>query len=132
MPTFSQSSLDKLQTVHPDLQTLFHEVVKHRDCTITAGLRTQEEQQALYAKGRSEPGEIVTHADGVNKRSRHQDGNAVDVCPYPEMWSSEEELDKFGYFVKGIAIMMKRYGTIDNTVTWGGDWTWKDRPHWQI
>jgi peptidoglycan L-alanyl-D-glutamate endopeptidase CwlK len=35
-------------------------------------LRTVEEQQALYAQGRTAPGRIVTNADGVRNLSRHQ------------------------------------------------------------
>jgi peptidoglycan L-alanyl-D-glutamate endopeptidase CwlK len=131
MPEFSDKSLKRLSTVHPDLQTLFQTVIKHRDCTVTSGLRTQEEQAALYAKGRTEPGDIVTYMDGVNRRSRHQTGLAVDVCPYPEMWNTAA-LTEFGNFVKGVATMLKAYGAIDNDITWGGDWEWSDKPHWEI
>ena len=77
---FSESSKVKLATVHEDLQRLFNEVIKHTDCTITSGLRTLEEQQELYAQGRTKSGPIVTNADGVNNKSNHQGGNAVDVA----------------------------------------------------
>ena len=130
MPEFSKTSLEKLVTVHPDLQTLFQEVIKHRDCAIVSGLRTQEEQQALYKKGRPN-GSIVTYRDGIKKKSLHQGGNAVDVVPYPERWDAEALRD-FGNFVKGIAVMLKSYGAIDKDVEWGGDWEWSDKPHWQV
>lgn len=123
--------MERLQQVHPDLQTLFNEVILHRDCSIVSGLRTQEEQQALYAKGRDGNGEIVTHKDGIDKRSKHQDGLAVDVVPWPEKWD-EVALRDFGQYVKGIATMMKKYGGIDEDIEWGFDlWGW-DKPHWQI
>jgi peptidoglycan L-alanyl-D-glutamate endopeptidase CwlK len=131
MPKFNDRSLERLQGVHPDLISLFMEVVAHRDCSVTCGIRTTEEQQALYAKGRSEPGEIVTYVDGVQRRSKHQDAMAVDVVPYPEMWD-DDALRDFGNFVKGIAVMMHQEGRIDHIPEWGGDWKWKDRPHWQI
>ena len=76
MNEFSESSLSKLRTVHQDLQTVFLEVVKEFDCSVLSGIRTEDEQAALYRKGRSEPGEIVTYRDGVNKRSKHQVGSA--------------------------------------------------------
>lgn len=131
MYEYSKQSRERLLTVHQDLQTLFLEVIKHRDCTIVSGLRSQEEQQDLYAKGRTKPGDIVTYKDGVNRRSKHQTGLAIDVVPYPEMWD-EEALRDFGNFVKGIAVILKRYGAINKDINWGGDWKWKDMPHWEI
>ena len=122
-----------LSGVHPDLQTLFNEVVKHFDCTVVSGFRSQEEQEALYAKGRTVPGKIVTHMDGVERRSKHQTGNAVDVVPYPIAWGDVARFKQFGWFVKGVAATLKRYGAIDSEIEWGGDWTrFVDRPHFQI
>lgn len=54
------------------------------------GRRTTEQQVKLYAQGRTAPGRIVTNADGVKKRSRHQDGVAVDCAflqPKPGGWT---------------------------------------------
>jgi len=132
MPKFSQSSLDKLKTVHQDLQVVFNEVIKHRDITITDGLRTTKQQQALYAQGRTEEGNIVTNADGVNSKSNHQSGNAVDVVSYPSMWSDEDELRSLGNFVLGVAAVLKRYDAIENDIEWGGNWSFTDLPHFQI
>ena len=124
---FSQKSKDKLSTVHEDLQKLFNEVIQHFDCTITSGLRTLEEQQALYAQGRTKPGAIVTNVDGELNKSNHQSGNAVDVVPYPEMWSDEDKLREFGGFVLGVAAML------NIEIEWGGRWKQiVDMPHYQI
>ena len=41
-------------------------------------LRTREEQDALYAQGRTVPGNIVTNAKGSNYSSQHQWGIAID------------------------------------------------------
>jgi hypothetical protein len=46
---------------------------------VTQGLRSCEEQDALYAKGRTAPGAIVTKAQGGH--SQHNFGLAVDVAP---------------------------------------------------
>lgn len=132
MPEFSDKSKTKLESVHIDLQILFNEVIKHEDCTVTWGLRTQEEQQILYAQGRDEPGNIITYKDGVNKRSKHQTGLAVDVVPYPELYSDKMAMIEFGNFVKGIAIMLKIYEKINHKIFWGGNWSWKDYAHYQL
>jgi hypothetical protein len=47
------------------------------------------------------------------------------------MWNTAA-LTEFGNFVKGVATMLKAYGAIDNDITWGGDWEWSDKPHWEI
>ena len=46
---------------------------------VVQGLRTYQEQDALYAKGRTTPGPIVTNARGG--RSYHNYGLAVDIVP---------------------------------------------------
>lgn len=47
--------------------------------TVVQGLRTVEEQQALYEQGRTKPGKIVTNAPGGH--SWHNFGLAVDCAP---------------------------------------------------
>ena len=46
---------------------------------VSSSIRSQAEQQRLFAKGRTSPGAIVTNADGVRSKSNHQLGRAVDV-----------------------------------------------------
>ena len=132
MPTFSQRSLDRLKNVHPDLQTLMHHVIEDFDITVLCGLRTQEEQSELYAKGRWKPGKIVTFKDGIERRSKHQDGMAVDVAPYPIDWDDTERFNKMGLFILETARKLKQDGLIDHDVAWGGTWRFKDYPHFEI
>ena len=132
MPTFSKRSRERLSTVHPDLQMVMSYVVKDFDITIICGIRTEEEQAKLYAKGRETPGKIVTYCDGRERRSKHQSGNAVDVGPWPLNWNREEDFIKMGWYIKGVANMLRRYGAIENEIEWGGDWNFKDLPHFQI
>jgi len=47
---------------------------------IVSSVRTVAEQQKLYAQGRTAPGPIVTNADGVMNKSKHQLGLAVDCA----------------------------------------------------
>ena len=141
MPSFSTRSMDKLRTTHVDLQTLFQVVVKYFDCTVVSGNRTTEEQQALYAKGRTSPGGIVTHCDGVRNKSKHQGGRAADVVPYPVGWHDLDRMKYFAGFVIGIARILKEQGLIDNEIISGYDWdgdtqvkdtNFVDLPHFQI
>jgi len=91
---------------------------------ITQGLRTWEEQDALYAKGRIYPGKIVTWAKGGS--SWHNFGLAFDVVALDAMgkadWNDQhpvwQDLGRLG----------KAAG-----LSWGGDWTPKKRdlPHFQ-
>ena len=132
MPSFSKKSLRILNTVkEEDLKTLFKVVVKYFDCTVTSGFRTTEKQQSIYAQGRTKPGKIVTNADGIISKSNHQSGEAVDVVPYPTMWSDEKKLREFGGFVLGVAAILKEQGIIDINIEWGGHWRSLDLPHFQ-
>ena len=110
-----------------------YEVIKHWDITIVSGLRTTDEQQDLYERGRTKPGSIVTYKDGVRNKSRHQLGRAVDIVPYPSLYNDRLKMRELGNFVLGIAVMMKQYGEIDHDVEWGGQWhNFVDLPHFQI
>lgn len=74
-----------LAGVNPTLIERISRVLKAMDAfgtpmVVTDGKRTLAQQQALFAKGRTTPGGIVTHADGVIHPSAHQLGRAVDCC----------------------------------------------------
>jgi peptidoglycan L-alanyl-D-glutamate endopeptidase CwlK len=78
-------SANKLEGVHPDLverigRVLAAMAVLGFPMLVTEGLRTLARQQALYAQGRTKPGRIVTHMDGVKKRSKHQPADDPAVC----------------------------------------------------
>lgn len=93
---------------------------------VTEGLRTTERQQQLYAQGRTTPGAIVTNADGVKAKSKHQSGRSVD-CAF---------LDKFtGKPTWSDAYPWKLYGEMVKSqgLIWGGDWREiVDKPHAQL
>ena len=137
MPRFSKASESRLETCHPDLRRLFREVVKHFDCSILEGVRTEDRQQELFAQGRTEPGSIVTYCDGITRKSNHQakdDGwsHAVDAAPYfaeaPHIrWKDENSFYRFAGFVEAIAY------NLGVPIKWGGDFKkLKDLPHWEL
>ena len=51
MPSFSKISKERLETTHPDLQTLFNYVVKYFDCSIICGYRDKKAQNIAYKDG---------------------------------------------------------------------------------
>lgn len=126
MPKFSKTSADKLATCHPNLQKIFNEIIKTRDCVIICGARTLEEQQAAFKGGFSK-------LDGIKKKSKHQVSKeqplslAVDALPYPINWKDEKGHEAFARAVKATAQHLKI------KLVWGGDWkTFPDRPHFEL
>ena len=92
-------------------------IIKITDC-----LRTKEEQDALYAQGRTAPGSIVTNVKYPN--SRHNWGDAFDFCRND---GKGAYYDNDGFFAK-VGAIGKSIG-----LEWGGDWTsFRDKPHFQL
>lgn len=83
--------------------------------------RTIEEQNALYAQGRTKPGNIVTNAKGGS--SYHNYRLAFDAVPVINgkiNWDDEKAFKKMGAIGTSVGL------------EWGGNWpTFKDTPHFQ-
>ena len=91
---------------------------------IGESFRTKEEQDALYAKGRTAPGNIVTNAKGSSYSSHHQWGTAFDIY----------RSDGKGVYTDGDGFFEK-VGKIGKSIglEWGGDWKSPvDKPHFQL
>lgn len=123
---FSKTSRSRLETCHDELQRLFNEVIKHKDCSILEGARSDERQAELYFQGKSQ-------LDGVFKKSNHQvtkdkpKSFAVDVMPYPIDWGDLKGHAEFAAFVFEAAVKL------DIKIKWGGNWKkFKDNPHWEL
>ena len=79
------TSLERLKLVHPLLSTRIMQLTTALEVwgdvvEVTEGLRSYAKQDALYAQGRTAPGNIVTKAPGGY--SWHNYGLAVDIVPY--------------------------------------------------
>jgi hypothetical protein len=79
---YSTSSLEKLVGVYPHMVLFAIELANVVDCRIVFGVRTDEEQNALFKMGRSS-------MDGYKKKSNHQKksdgyGYALDILPLPK------------------------------------------------
>lgn len=115
MPKFSPKSLERLSYCHPDLITLFAEVIKHFDCTVTEGYRGKEAQDKAFAEGASQK----KYPHGAHNA---MPSNAVDVYPYPIDMKNTSRFYWFGGFVMGIAEMLYFQGKISHKIRYGGDW----------
>lgn len=114
---------------HPRLQKLAAELVEEcsrQGLKIAIGetLRTVEEQEALYAQGRTKPGSIVTNVRGSSYSSYHQWGTAFDFYRNDGKGAYNESGNFFGRVgLIGVALGLE----------WGGNWkSIVDKPHFQL
>lgn len=112
--------------LHPKLQAKITELTSLCEKNglkigISECFRTVEEQNALYAKGRTAMGSIVTNAAGTSYSSQHQWGIAADFYRN----DGKGAYDESGNFFDQVGALAKSIG-----LGWGGDWTKpKDKPH---
>jgi len=132
-----QITLDRIELLHPSLRSeakaIYSEICKSLSngviCRFTHTLRTIEEQNKLYAQGRTTKGQIVTNAKGG--QSFHNFGCAIDICLIVDgkaTWERGKDFDRDNQpdFMEVVKIF-KKYGWF-----WGGDFkTFKDYPHFE-
>ncbi len=130
-------SASRVAALHPVVRQAAERLIERSfargvPIVITQGLRTIAEQDALYAQGRTKPGQIVTNARGGY--SNHNFGVAIDFCLLmPDGRSVTWDMvrdgdgDKVADWNEVVAIA-KELG-----FAWGGDWTkFKDYPHLEM
>ena len=105
MPKFGKRSKERLKGVDHRLITVLDELIKIMDVTIIEGLRTEERQKQLLEKGATKV-----------KYSRHMEGKAVDLAPYPIDWENRDGFHYMGGMIRGIAHQLGL------KIRWGGDW----------
>lgn len=128
LETLQEKARKKLVGVHPPIAEKALELISRAFSEgiyiiITQGLRTIEEQNALYAQGRTKPGPKVTNAKGGT--SYHNFGLAFDFAILEFSGAINWTVDK----------RWKRVGVIGESLglEWGGRWTsFVDIPHFQI
>ncbi|AOS83107.1 peptidase M15 [Chlorobaculum limnaeum] len=130
-PTATVTTVDSrsekaIATLLPEVQPMARALV-HKAASvgitikIISGLRTYAEQNALYAKGRTEPGSKVTKAKGGY--SNHNFGIAFDIG----VFEGNKYLDESPKY-KAVGAL-----GVDLGLEWGGNWkTIVDQPHFQL
>ncbi len=116
-----------LSLLHPRLRALAQRLVLECNARglpvlVTDGFRSRAEQDALYARGRTAPGKIVTRVRWPD--SAHCWGVAFDYC---RNVPGREYDDRDDFFAR-VAEIAKPWG-----LAWGGDWkNFPDKPHLQL
>jgi len=114
-----ERSLQRLKGVHPDLVRVVQLAIEitRVDFTVLEGLRTKERQKALMDAGAS-----------WTMSSRHITGHAVDLGAWVD-----NQVDWSWPLYDVIAVAMKQAAQDEEVpIVWGGDWTVKDGPHFEL
>lgn len=131
-----EKTISRIAIMHPKLREeardLYFEIsaalTGKAFCRFTHTLRTFAEQDALYAQGRTAKGSIVTMAKAG--LSYHNYGLAIDIVLIDgknASWDIQKDYDGDGRADwMEVVTIFKQYGW-----TWGGDWKFKDAPHFE-
>ena len=124
---FGEASKRRLLTCDERLVLIANDVIKFTDFAVTCGHRTDEEQDELYAIGRTTPGRIVTYKRGGESVHNIDPSPAIDLVPWPIDWSDHSRFIGLAGAIRYAAWLR------DIRLEWGGHWqTFKDLPHYQI
>ncbi|MEO4007277.1 MULTISPECIES: M15 family metallopeptidase [unclassified Flavobacterium] len=131
-----KATQDRINRLHPSVREEVTRIIQDCDKQLTGrakiriaqGLRTNKEQDELYAIGRTKPGKKVTNAKGG--QSIHNYGFAIDIVLIIDgktaSWDTKKDWDndRIADWYECVSIFAK-YGW-----EWGGNWkTFKDLPH---
>lgn len=120
---FMSRNIDDLHPLVAQKARAFLDEAKRQgvELLITSTYRDKAAQDALYAKGRTAPGNIVTNAQ--YPYSYHNHRVAFDVVPMVDgqaVWNDHNLWNRVGLIGKTLGL------------TWGGDWAmFPDKPHFQ-
>ncbi len=138
----SQRSLNSLSGVDPNLVKVVKRAIEitEQDFIVIEGLRTREQMMINYGKGRT-VAQLAVHGIPASYAkpkeskvtwlnnpfaSNHAKGKAVDIVPNPVDWS---DISKFKKINEAMQAAAKELGV---KLSYGGDWTKKDYPHWEL
>jgi peptidoglycan L-alanyl-D-glutamate endopeptidase CwlK len=121
--------LDKLADVHPDLASVIERTAALagvEQFVVTEGRRAQERQLQLFLAGKSK-----------TMRSRHLTGHAVDLAVWHDRDADKvvdaDELSwKFPEYQDLADLVKQAADELGIPIEWGGDWKFKDGPHFQL
>ena len=113
----SNRSKKKLEGVHPDMVKCVKSAIEYTkvDFGVICGMRTEQEQKELVAKGAS-----------TTMRSKHLEGLAVDLMAYVGSRASWE-LNLYDDIADAMAKASKTHGV---PIKWGAAWTIGNIAQW--
>jgi len=119
----SRRTKDKLKGVDVRLAMLVGYVLATSpiDFFVNEGVRSEKKQKEYYRDGKS-------RCDGVENRSKHQDGKAIDV--YYVGWESSDNPTDERWFLL-IESFKKAGKMLGLRLEFGYDWGW-DNPHIEL
>jgi peptidoglycan L-alanyl-D-glutamate endopeptidase CwlK len=115
-----------IRTLKPEVQPLARKLIETAvaqdiHVKVIGGSRTYEQQNELYAQGRSKPGQIVTKARGG--QSWHNFGMAFDIGIFSadgkKYYGEHKDYARCGQIGESLGL------------EWGGRWEFVDEPHFQ-
>lgn len=115
MPRYSETSLKRLETAHPDLRVLFMKVIEGVDNSIIVAYRSEDSQNKAFEEGKSK-------LRYPNSNHNLLPSMAIDAAPYPIKWDDLKRFYYFAGFVKATAQQLLESGKIHHKIRWGGDW----------
>lgn len=138
----SERSLKSLEGVDPSLVKIVKRAIEitEQDFIVIEGLRTKEQMMINYGKGRT-ASQLAVHGIPASYAkpkeakvtwlnnpfaSNHAKGKAVDIVPAPVDWN---DISKFKKINEAMQVAAKEFGI---KLSYGGDWTKKDYPHWEL
>jgi peptidoglycan L-alanyl-D-glutamate endopeptidase CwlK len=136
---YSQTSKDRLESCHIDLQTIFYEVDEWQNCSIFCGHRGEDAQNKAYLENKSQ----VKFPDS---KHNSEPSMATDSGPYfvdirNTDWNDRIAFALYAGRVMQIADRLLREGKITHKLRWGGDWDgdgrntdqkFHDLPHFEL
>lgn len=139
MPGLSEFSWSHLKTCDFRLQRLVIRTAEIYEIRVLCGRRSNEEQERLFAEGRSK---LRAGQSKHNEQEHFEDGpdgklvHAVDMVPYPIDWKDAKR------FVFMAGIMMAFAEDEEVPIRWGGNWdrdmvilddqNFDDLPHFEL
>lgn len=116
---FSARSRGHLQGLHPDLVRVAERAIRltEVDFMITEGLRTPARQAQLVRAGASR-----------TLNSRHLTGHALDVAA----WVDGQVRWDWPLYPRIAAAFKQAARELGVPIVWGGDWKFKDGPHFEL
>ncbi len=132
------ASRANLAGVHPRLIRVVERAIQISpvDFKVIEGVRTPERQKALYAQGRTKPGQVVTWTLKSNHFKQADGfGHAVDLLPAPYDW---KDLQPFNQVYKAMMTAAKELGVeIRSGMDWDRDGNLRekgegDSPHFEL